>query len=165
MERESAPGWERPGHSLMHFGLSDVDRRRGYTFPVTSRRAREGRRTVSSLGEGREPPRDRRGVDPMRKFLTTGRRRYALPSLVIGILALTACVPEDVQAPFLNVKSHDFGSVPLGSSSAPFQFTVTNPLVGFSHVSLHTSVGEPFSVIMTRAEEDHSEEATRALSR
>src|SRR5262249_44466528 len=83
----------------------------------------------------------------MRKFLTTGRRRYALPSLVIGILALTACVPEDVQAPFLNVKSHDFGSVPLGSSSAPFQFTVTNPLVGFSHVSLHTSVGEPFSVI------------------
>ena len=86
----------------------------------------------------------------MRRFLTSGRRRYALALLVIGVLALVGCQPlkEGVPDPSINPDSHDFGSVPLGSSSAPFRFTVTKSSFGAGESGrISTLVLGPFSVI------------------
>jgi hypothetical protein len=75
---------------------------------------------------------------PMRKFLTSGRRRYALAFVVVGAsLAIMGaqCQPPKQPAPPAPPSSGlkiaptvgDFGSQPVsGGKTAPIKFTVTN---------------------------------------
>ena len=95
----------------------------------------------------------------MRRFLTSGRRRYALALLVIGAVVLTGCALTSEDADIeVDPQFAHFGDVPLGSSSAPVTFTVridfVHGLTGFDNIRPDPQVfssnpheeGQPFSV-------------------
>jgi hypothetical protein len=69
----------------------------------------------------------------MRKFLTSGRRRYALAFVAVGsslgVMGAQCQPPKPPPPPTglsISPTSHDFGDQPIGTESVPQTFTVTN---------------------------------------
>jgi hypothetical protein len=115
------------------------------------RGTRAYRRTQANWGwQGTSPA---HGGGPNAQVPHIGRRRYALASLVIGVLVLTGCtsLKEGVGGLSINPGLHDFGGVPSGVVQP--RFTVTKSSFGPTESDrLDTFVTGPFAAINNKCE-------------